>query len=93
MTCPKSVSKGLRQTDGLFRLEAQNSTIVLMKSYHVSYGLMNRYGTYLQRNTCVVSMESGSESEALIKVKSKLNGSWKNLGSDVEVVILGVTPY
>jgi hypothetical protein len=29
----------------------------------------------------------------LIKAKSKLNGSWKNLGSDVEVVVLGVNPY
>ena len=62
-----------------------------MTLYKIKYGFISGLGAMVDHGVKLVSMYSGSETEALARIKQMENGRWKRYGSDVEVVILNVS--
>lgn len=62
-----------------------------MTLYKIEYGFVSGLGTMVDHGVKLISMYSGSDTEALTRIKQMENGRWKRYGPDVEVVILNVS--
>lgn len=61
-----------------------------MRMYLVQYAFIGQLGTTVHQSAMLIDMLTGNETEALARVKQKLNGSWKRYGPDTEVIILSI---
>jgi hypothetical protein len=60
-----------------------------MHTYSVDYAFTaGRFNAMVHRSSRLVSLISGSETEALSALKRQLNGCWKRFGDDADVIIL-----
>lgn len=63
-----------------------------MHTYIVDYAFISSLGASVFTGSKFVQMLTGSETEALVRLKQSLNGSWKMYGKDTEVIVTRVRP-
>lgn len=63
-----------------------------MRQYNVKYAFIGYGGAIVSNRAHIFSLNSPSESEALAAVRRFENGSWRDYGKDIDIVIIEIRP-